>query len=207
MDSQTDPLWNNSHILFLGVMTLKNITGTSTITFFNVYDVQTALLEIIFLGQPTALRNHHETWYQMSDRKEIVAITQLGFNNWISTYWPTNGRVGRVEFVTLDKSWVELKTMVPLANELHRQVPEVKWHTPQYFPWFRKRTPWLPLYYCLGGQMCSNHLRLGCSSPITCFHLSIYPQNTPRMWYRRGWGESVWWISSSRPIAFSMRLV
>lgn len=115
MDSQTDPLWNNSHILFLGVMTLKNITGTNTITFFNVYDIQTALLEIIFLGQPTALRNHHETWYQMSDRKEIVAITQLGFNNWISTYWPTNGRVGRiplnwVEFVTQDKSWVELKT-------------------------------------------------------------------------------------------------
>ena len=36
-----------------------------------------------------------------------------------------------------------------------------------------------------GGQMCSYHLCVGCSSPITCAHLGIYSQYVSRMWYYR----------------------
>jgi hypothetical protein len=49
---------------------------------------------------------------------------------------------------------------------------------------------WSPLfrrvqYLCLGGQTCSYQLCQECSSPTTCFHLNINPQNISRMTKRR----------------------
>jgi hypothetical protein len=44
------------------------------------------------------------------------------------------------------------------------------------------------LYHSLGGQMCSYHLCLSeYFNPITCFHLGMYFQSIPRMWYHRRW--------------------